>query len=419
MQMSFSQILTLILLIAAILLLLILLMRLGRMEKHAKEEEDALREERRRENADAAARVTATVGALIQPIGASLTDNQRQAADAQHKQLAAAEQHLKEGQTAFQNSLEAQMNQFRLSLLDQFHQLRQDNEKKLDEIRGTVDEKLQDALNKRITESFKTVSLQLEQVYKGLGEMQTLAADVGSLKKVLAGVKTRGILGEIQLQAILTEILSPGQYDVNVATIPGSTERVEFAVKLPGTDQGTVYLPIDSKFPGDTYAALRDAQESGDRTAILEAYHRLEAVIRAEAKDICSKYVAPPYTTNFGVMFLPVEGLYAEVVSHGLLEELQVKYHVNVAGPSTMAALLNSLQMGFKTLAIQKRSNDVWQILGEVKAEFATFEGSLSKMQQHLQQTSSDLDKLIGVRTRAIQRKLRTVQEIDTEETEL
>ena len=266
-------------------------------------------------------------------------------------------------------------------------------------------------MQKRVTESFKAVNAQLEQVYKGLGEMQSLAADVGGLKQVLSGVKTRGILGEIQLGAILEEILAPEQYETNVATIPGSTQRVEYAIKMPGVDGGTVWLPIDSKFPGDTYAHLQDAQASGNAQAVENARHALELVLRS----IHEKYVEPPYTTTFGILFLPFEGLYAEVVNAGLLEVLQRDYQVNVAGPSTMAALLNSLQMGFKTLAIQKRSGEVWQLLGAVKTEFDKFGQGLAKMQQRLRQTDEELDNLIGVRTRAISRKLRSVQSLDEE----
>ena len=314
-------------------------------------------------------------------------------------------------------SLEAantqKLEELRKTLAENMTTLQAENTKKLDEIRHTVDEQLQDALQKRVTESFKAVNDQLEQVYKGLGEMQNLAADVGGLKQVLSGVKTRGILGEIQLGAILEEILAPEQYETNVATIPGSTQRVEYAIKMPGADGGTVWLPIDSKFPGDTYAHLQDAQASGDAQAVENARHALELVLRSEAKDIREKYVEPPYTTTFGILFLPFEGLYAEVVNAGLLEVLQRDYQVNIAGPSTMAALLNSLQMGFKTLAIQKRSGEVWQLLGAVKTEFDKFGQGLSKMQQRLRQTDEELDNLIGVRSRAISRKLRSVQSLD------
>ena len=314
-------------------------------------------------------------------------------------------------------SLEAsntpKLEELRRSMAESMTALQAENNRKLDEIRHTVDEQLQDTLQKRVSESFKAVNEQLEQVYKGLGEMQNLAADVGGLKQVLSGVKTRGILGEIQLGAILEEILAPEQYETNVATIPGSSQRVEYAVKMPGVDGSTVWLPIDSKFPGDTYAHLQDAQASGDVQAVENARHALELVLRSEAKDIREKYVEPPYTTTFGILFLPFEGLYAEVVNAGLLEVLQRDYQVNVAGPSTMAALLNSLQMGFKTLAIQKRSGEVWQLLGAVKTEFDKFGQGLSKMQQRLRQTDEELDNLIGVRSRAISRKLRSVQSLD------
>lgn len=328
------------------------------------------------------------------------------------KQTAEQMVHMETRLQGLQEQTQKSLEDMRKTIADNMAQMRSENSKKLDEIRGTVDEKLQSTLEKRITESFKTVSEQLEQVYKGLGEMQNLASDVGGLKKVLSGVKTRGILGEIQLGAILEEILAPEQYETNVATIPGSTERVEYAVKLPG-EGGTVYLPIDSKFPGDRYAQLLEAQESGDKAALETAYRALENVIRSEAKDISSKYVEVPYTTNFGIMFLPFEGLYAEVVNRGLVEVLQRDYKVNVAGPSTMAALLNSLQMGFRTLAIQKRSNEVWQVLGAVKTEFEKFEDAMDKMKKHLDSTSTELDKLMGTRTRAITRKLRSVQQLD------
>lgn len=309
---------------------------------------------------------------------------------------------------------EKKLEEMRRSVSEGLEAVRSETDRKLAEIKGTVDEKLQTTLEKRISESFKSVSEQLEQVYKGLGEMQTLANDVGGLKKVLSGVKTRGILGEVQLGAILEEILAPGQYDTNVATVPGSRDIVEFAVKLPGSgSDSVVYLPIDSKFPGERYAQLKDAQESGDKSAIEAAYKALEYVIKQEAKDIHDKYIAPPYTTNFGIMFLPFEGLYSEVVNRGLVEELQRSFMINIAGPSTMAALLNSLQMGFKTLAIQKRSNEVWEVLAAVKTEFETFEGALNKMKTHLNQTSDDLEKLIGTRTRAMQRKLKGIQTLE------
>ena len=257
------------------------------------------------------------------------------------------------------------------------------------------------------------MSRQLEQVSRGLGEMQTLANGVGDLKKVLSNVKTRGILGEIQLGAILEEILAPGQYAENIATIPGSSERVEYAVKLPGDNKGPLWLPIDAKFPADAYGALQDAYDSADPAAVQQAAGVLEKRIKSFAKDIRDKYVRLPYTTDFGVMFLPVEGLYAEVVRRGISEILQRDYRIVVAGPTTMAALLNSLQMGFRTLAIQKRSGEVWQVLAGVKAEFDTFATVLTQTQNRLRQAGDELEKLVGVRTRQIQRRLQAVEQTE------
>ena len=291
--------------------------------------------------------------------------------------------------------------------------LQEDNGKQLGQIREVVGEKLQSTLENRISKSFEMVSKQLEAVYKGLGEMQQVAAGVTDLKKVLSNVKTRGILGEIQLGAILEEILSPEQYDTNVATRPGSADRVEYAVKLPGTGEAPVYLPIDAKFPGDTYAALMDAYDAGDPNAIAAAAAALTTRLKQEAKDVSSKYIAPPATTDFAIIFLPFEGLYAEAVNRGMVEELQKRYKVNLAGPSTMAALLNSLQMGFRTLAIEKRSSEVWEILRSVRGEFDKFGEVLEASQRHLQQVSGDLDQLVGVRTRQIQSRLKNVEKLE------
>ena len=354
----------------------------------------------------------AAMGQISETLQASVQSMSTALAAGQGSQQQIMEQRLQ----GLEASNSRKLEEMRKTLADGLAAMQTQNAQKLDEIRHTVDEQLQDALQKRVTESFKAVNDQLEQVYKGLGEMQNLAADVGGLKQVLSGVKTRGILGEIQLGAILEEILAPEQYDTNVATIPGSTQRVEYAIRMPGADGGTVWLPIDSKFPGDTYAHLQDAQASGDAQAVENARHALELVLRSEAKDIREKYVEPPYTTAFGILFLPFEGLYAEVVNMGMIEALQKEYGINVAGPSTMAALLNSLQMGFRTLAIQKRSSEVWQVLGAVKTEFSKFEDIMTKMQGHLQQTSKDLDTLMGTRTRAINRKLREVQQLEEPE---
>ena len=311
----------------------------------------------------------------------------------------------------------AALNAIRATVQDQLAAMRQDNRTQLDQMRQTVDEKLQKTLNDRITQSFQLVNERLQEVYAGLGEMKTLASGVGDLKKVLSNVKTRGILGEYQLGAIISEILAPEQYAENVATKPGSANRVEFAVRLPGEDGRHVWLPVDAKFPGDAYAALMDAYESGDADRIAAARGALEQRIKASAKDIRDKYIDPPNTTEFAILFLPFEGLYAEVVRMGLLDALQRTYRVSIAGPTTFAALLNSLQMGFRTLAIQKRSSEVWSVLGAVKTEFETFGGVLEAAQKRIEQTSQELDKLVGVRTRKINSKLRSVSSLPAEET--
>ena len=292
-------------------------------------------------------------------------------------------------------------------------------EKRLEEIRVTVDEKLQKTLNDRIGQSFRLVTEQLESVQKGLGEMQTLAQDVGGLKRVLSNVKTRGNIGEIQLSMLLEQLLAPEQYEANVHTRKGSDAVVEFAVKLPGRDdvREYVYLPIDAKFPKDVYEQLLDAYDQADTQAIEAAGKLLETTIKKMAKDISDKYLAPPATTDFGIMFLPFEGIYAEVVRRSsLLEELQRNYKVVVTGPTTLAAILNSLQMGFRTLAIQKRTGEVWTVLGAVKTEFSKFGGLLEKVQKNLQNAGDQLEEVMGKRTRAIERKLRQVEQLPHEE---
>lgn len=290
------------------------------------------------------------------------------------------------------------------------------NKESLDRMRDTVDEKLQKTLEDRISKSFAMVNERLEQVYKGLGEMQNLATGVGDLKKVLSNVKTRGIIGEIQLGSILDDILAPEQYYTNVATKHGSADRVEFAVKLPGAGEGEVLLPIDAKFPADIYTQLIQAYDSGDNAAIKAQATLFERRLCDFAKDIKTKYVDPPSTTDFAIMFLPTEGLYAEAIRHGMVERLQHDYKVNIAGPTTMAALLNSLQTGFRTLAIQKRSSEVWEVLGAVKTEFEQFETILQKAQEKINGANSELDKLIGTRTRAINRKLKNVTQLTADE---
>ncbi len=327
---------------------------------------------------------------------------------------------------AFQKSFAESMELFNRLQREKFgelslrqQELLQNTEKKLEEMRATVDEKLQKTLHERIGQSFELVSKQLENVQKGLGEMQTLAQDVGGLKRVLSNVKIRGPIGEVQLSMLLEQILAPDQYDANVKTKPGSDKLVEFAVKLPGRAEGdeSVYLPIDAKFPKDVYEQLLDAYESGDLQRVETTSRILEQTIRSMAKDIRDKYLAPPHTTDFGIMFLPFESIYGEVTRRAaLLEQLQQEYHVIVTGPTTLAAILNSLQMGFRTLAIQKRSSEVWRILGGVKAEFEKFGGLLEKAQKNLQTANNQLEEVMGKRTRAIQRQLRSVEALPAKE---
>ena len=327
---------------------------------------------------------------------------------------------------AFQKSFAESMELFNRLQREKFgelsirqQELLQNTEKKLEEMRATVDEKLQKTLHERIGQSFELVSKQLENVQKGLGEMQTLAQDVGGLKRVLSNVKIRGTIGEVQLSMLLEQILAPDQYDANVKTKSGSDKLVEFAVKLPGRAEGdeSVYLPIDAKFPKDVYEQLLDAYESGDLQRVETTSRILEQTIRSMAKDIRDKYLAPPHTTDFGIMFLPFESIYGEVTRRAaLLEQLQQEYHVIVTGPTTLAAILNSLQMGFRTLAIQKRSSEVWRILGGVKAEFEKFGGLLEKAQKNLQTANNQLEEVMGKRTRAIQRQLRSVEALPAKE---
>lgn len=341
----------------------------------------------------------------LKTFGEMISANQRDSAENLDKRL--FELNHRFSGMAVEN--EQKLENIRNTMEKKITDLTADNNKQLEEMRRTVDEKLQKTLEDRINQSFKLVSERLEQVYKGLGEMQNLAVGVGDLKKVLSNVKTRGILGEVQLGAILEQILSPEQYEENVKTRNSGNERVEFAVKLPGDDESVVWLPIDAKFPGDAYAKLMDAYDTGDAALVEEAAKNLEKVIKSEAKDIKEKYIEPPYTTDFGIMFLPFEGLYAEVIRRGMVETLQREYKVNIAGPTTMAALLNSLQMGFKTLAIQKHSSEVWNILGAVKTEFDKFGDVLAATQNRINQANIELDKLIGTRTRSIMRKLKDV----------
>lgn len=407
MQTALDIIIIILLVIAVVMLGIVILNQLKKASDNSNSEEfKRLEQTIRNEQSALRQELTSSTQMSVKNLGDMIASSQNAYAISQSKSLAQLEERLK----TFSLTNEQQLDNIRHSVENRLNYIQEDNNKKLEEMRKTVDERLQQSIEEKMNRSFSLVNERLEQVYKGLGEMQSLAVGVGDLKKVLSNVKTRGILGEIQLSAILSEILSPEQYEENVATKKGSKNVVEFAVKLPSDDDKFIYLPIDSKFPGDTYAALRDAIDEGDKIKIDLAAKALITRIKSEAKDIHDKYIDPPYTTEFAIMFLPFEGLYSEAVNRGLVEILQRDYKVNIAGPSTMAALLNSLQMGFKTLAVQKRSAEVWEILGAVKQEFDKFGDVLEATQQRLDQANKELDKLVGVRTRQIQRKLKDVQ---------
>jgi DNA recombination protein RmuC len=318
-------------------------------------------------------------------------------------------------------SNESRLDKLRETVEDRLRLIQEDNARKLEQMRATVDEKLHDTLEKRLGESFKLVSERLELVQRGLGEMQSLASGVGDLKKVLTNVKTRGTFGEVQLASLLEQILAPGQYETNVESKKGSGQRVEFALRLPGRDgtaEGMVWLPLDAKFPQEDYLRLVEAQENADAAAAEEAARQLERAVKEMAKAIRDKYLDPPHTTDFGIMFLPTEGLYAEVLRRpGLAETLQRDCKVLAAGPTTLAALLNSLQMGFRTLAIEKRTSEVWTLLGAVRTEFSKFGVVLEKTSKKLQEAGNHIDQA-AIRTRAIERRLRDVQVLPRGEAE-
>jgi DNA recombination protein RmuC len=322
---------------------------------------------------------------------------------------------LKNDFREFKTSFENQFKDYSESQRTKFTELVQNTDKNLEKMRETVDEKLQKTLNERLGQTFDTVGKQLNEVQAGLGEMRHLAQDVGGLKKVLSNVKQRGGLGEIQLEMLLEQILAPDQYEANVKTKKDSQDLVEFAIKLPGKDdqQSHVFLPIDAKFPKDSYEQLIDAYDSGDTALIESANKNLESTIKKMAKDIRDKYIDPPHTTDFAILFVPFEGIYAEVIrrSH-LLEQLQREFKVIVTGPTTLAAILNSLQMGFRTLALQKRSSEVWEILGSVKNEFEKFGGLLEKAQNNIRQAGNNIEELLGTRTKAINKRLKEVESL-------
>jgi len=388
--------------------------RIDSLERQLERQERMLREElgRNRDEAHQSARLGREENTIaVSAFGDSLLKRMSEIAGLQKDQLEIFAGQLK----TLTASNEGRMDRLRESVEERLRLIQEDTARKLEQMRATVDEKLHDTLEKRLGESFKLVSERLELVQRGLGEMQTLASGVGDLKKVLSNVKTRGTFGEVQLASLLEQVLAPGQYEANVETRAGSGQRVEFALKLPGRDgttDGRVWLPLDAKFPQEDYLRLVEAQELGDALLAGEAARQLDKAVRLMATDIRDKYLDPPHTTDFGVMFLPTEGLYAEVLRRpGLFEALQRDFKVMIAGPTTLAALLNSLQMGFRTLAIEKRSAEVWNLLGAVRTEFSKFGQVLEKTSKKLQEAGNHIDAA-AVRSRSIEKKLKGVQEM-------
>jgi len=389
-------VLTLVAAAVAVALLLMLLARERTSAQDAREE---------------VSRGLASFGQSVSTQMTSIATMQNNQIDSFALQLENFRRTLDESLTRVQDQQRLAARETRETLEQQLGKLQQDNAAKLEQMRQTVDEKLHATLEQRLSESFKQVSERLELVHKGLGEMQSLAAGVGDLKKVLSNVKNRGVMGEVQLAALLEQMLTPEQYETNVATKPGSRDRVEFAIRLPGRDsEGTVWLPLDAKFPTEDYQRLQEAQDAADPVAVEAAAKALEARIRLEAKTIAEKYLAPPATTDFGLLYLPFEGLYAEVLRRpGLFEALQRDFRVTLCGPTTLSALLNSLQMGFRTLAIEKRSSEVWQVLGAVKSEFGKFGEVLANTKRQLETVARSIDQA-ETRTRQIERKLKDVE---------
>ncbi len=392
---------------ALAVLVIILMIKISRGGTGGIVNEAELRREIREEMRRSRQEMSETVQLSVRQMGEMIAQNQRESTENQSRRLAELNRQL----ASTSMSIEQRLENIRISMEKKITMMTDENNRQLSEMRNTVDEKLQKTLEDRIGRSFRQVSDTLEQVTRGLGQMQTLAAGVGDLKKVLSNVKTRGIVGEIQLGAILAQMLSPEQYDENVA-VKGGSERVEFAVKFPGEGDRPVYLPIDSKFPADAYTRLLDAYDTGDRQLIKTAADGLKSTVLKAARDIRTKYISPPHTTEFAIMFLPFEGLYAEVLRLGLVDTLQRDYRINIAGPTTMAAMLNSFQMGFRSLALQKQSGEVWDTLAKVRTEFDKFGDVLVKTQTKMEQAQKDLEKLVGVRTRGIQRALKGVATI-------
>lgn len=402
---------TLLILVVLVIILLIRT-RSGRLSGSAGYGGGGLPRELREEMYRSRQETIGMVQSSVKNMGDMLSQAQRESMELQSRRL--SELNKQFARTSM--DIEQRLENIRISMEKKVSNMTEENNRQLAEMRNTVDEKLQKTLEDRIGRSFRQVSESLQQVTRGLGEMQNLAAGVGDLKKVLSNVKTRGIVGEIQLGAILQQILSPEQYEENIA-VKGGSERVEYAVKFPGEGDRPVYLPIDSKFPGDAYLNLQDAYDTGDRQLIKIATDNLRNAVIKAAKDIRSKYIQPPQTTEFAILFLPFEGLYAEVLRLGIVENLQRDYRINIAGPTTMAAMLNSFQMGFKSIALQRRSGEVWDTLAKVRTEFEKFGNVLVKTQTKMEQAQKDLETLVGVRTRGIQRALKNVSVLG-EETE-
>ena len=429
--MPWPELLTLLLLVLALILLVMLLARraapslspdaLQGLERNQRAEAAALRQE-------LLAQLGQFQGALLAQ-GSDVARTQNEQIDSFRVQLAALQQQLAQGQNAAREALDAALHrqqqlldlrlaELRQSVEQRLAAIQQDNAAKLEQMRATVDEKLHATLEQRLGESFKQVAERLEQVHRGLGDMQTLARDVGSLSRVLSGVKTRGVFGEVQLAALLEQVFTPEQYGVNVATVPGSRERVEFAVKLPGSAETPIWLPIDAKFPREDYERLLDAQERADAAGAEAAAKALENRLRLEARTIADKYLAPPHTTDFALLFLPTEGLYAEALRRpGLFEALQREQRVMLTGPTTLLATLGSLQMGFRTLALEKRSSEVWAVLGAVKTEFGKFGDVLAKTKKKLDEASGTIGDA-EVRTRQMARKLKGVEQMPEAQTQ-
>ena len=387
------------------------------VEKALREEMSVNREESRKNEKSNRSEIAGSINKL----SSSILANMIELSKLQKNQFDTYSRTMERTLDAFNYNLRNSIDDLTKLQNEKFTELTKSTEENLEKMRVTVDEKLQNTLEKRLSESFKVVSERLEQVHKGLGEMQSLAAGVGDLKKVLSNTKTRGVLGEIQLERILEQFLSPEQYEKNVITKKGSRETVEFAIKLPGKDYDNkmVYLPLDAKFPLEVYNKLLDAYDMQDQAQIEVNSKNLERFIKKSAKDIRDKYIDPPNTTDFGLMFLPTEGIYAEVLKNqNLVELIQREYKVNITGPTTLVALLNSLQMGFRSLAIEKHSSEVWKILGAVKTEFSKFETVLNSAQNKLNQASSEIDKLVGTRTRQINRKLKNIDKLSFEDTD-